>query len=53
MPLIIDELVADLSAETSAEVAATESRPAEGEEADRLLDILELTAEREERLRVD
>lgn len=53
MALIIDELIADLEPEAHAEQPAADARPAEGEPADRTLDLLELTAEREERLRVD
>lgn len=51
MPLIIDELIAEVPAEGSVEAAT--ARPAEGDQADQWLDLLELTAEREERLRVD
>lgn len=52
MPLIIDEIVAEVDPAPRA-VGTTDARPAQDARSDEILDLLELTAEREERLRVD
>jgi len=50
--VIIDELLVQVVPETPGDNASS-ARPAEGEEADRLLDLLELAREREARLVCD
>jgi hypothetical protein len=52
MPVIIDDLQVEVvSPETPTDAASP--RPAEGSEGDRLLDLLELAREREQRLGCD
>ena len=54
MPLIIDELVAEVQAESKpAQTPATEARPPAGPPGDTLLDLLALAREREARLAID
>ncbi len=54
MPLIIDELVAEVQAEPNpAQASATEARPPAGPPGDTLLDLLALVREREARLAID
>lgn len=54
MPVIIDELVAEVQPETNpAQTAGTEPRPPEGRPGETLLDLLTVTRERETRLAID
>lgn len=52
MPVIIEEFQVDVQPSAQS-VDAAGARPAEGGEADPLLDLLELAREREQRLAVD